>query len=130
MNYPENTWKWYGKSGHFICGEWCRFHLCTVVGPFLVSTIGEYVHPRHSGGGETAEREYLKDHPYGEEVGYQRFYETMVFIAGEPCTCGCGQPRVDGHDLDFRGYNDPLSASEGHRELCSKWAEQAAPKQE
>jgi hypothetical protein len=35
--------RWFGHAGHFICAEWCRFHLCTQVGPYLISTVGEYV---------------------------------------------------------------------------------------
>ena len=35
-------WKWFRHPGHFICARWCRFHLCTQVGKWLVSTVGEY----------------------------------------------------------------------------------------
>ena len=42
---PKEDWKWFGSPGHYICSRWCRFHLCTLVGQYIVSTIGEYVHP-------------------------------------------------------------------------------------
>ena len=36
-------WKWFGHAGHLCVGRWCQFHLCTSVGKYLVSTVGEYV---------------------------------------------------------------------------------------
>ncbi len=57
---PESKWEWFGNAGHFMCSQWCRFHLCTKVGPWLVSTVGEYVHPRHSAGGEQPEAAMAK----------------------------------------------------------------------
>lgn len=37
----RSEWEWFGNVGHFILGYRCRFHLCTKVGPRLVSTVGE-----------------------------------------------------------------------------------------
>jgi hypothetical protein len=122
---PEADWKWFGLAGHFICGRWCRFHLCTQVGDFLVSTVGMYVHPMNGKGHERAEAEWLAKNPNGAEIGYQRFYETMVFKAGKPCTadgCGCGQPGLDSGELDGDGYNDVKAATIGHRMMCLKVA--------
>jgi hypothetical protein len=118
-------WKWFGNAGHFICGQWCRFHLTTQVGPYLISTVGEYVHPRHSQGSERTEAEWLKKNWPGEEIGFGRKYETMVFRAGKPCDspkCGCGLPEIDGSELDGNGYNNAKDATEGHMALCRKWA--------
>ena len=42
---PVSDWIWFGTPGHFICANYCRFHLCTRVGDYLVSTVGEYVPP-------------------------------------------------------------------------------------
>ena len=121
---PELEWIWYGKAGHFICGHWCRFHLYTKIGRVVVSTVGEYVHPRHGQGREDLEMEWLQQNPYGEDIGLDRKYETMVFRStDEPCDCGCGQHMPDGgRELDFHGYNNPIAAQEGHMELCHKWA--------
>ena len=122
--------EWFGTPGHFICGRWCRFHLCTVIGgKFLVSTVGEYVHPRHSGGGEGAEAEWLKKNWPGEDIGCGRKYETMVFKAGKPCavkSCGCGLPEIDGSELDFAGYNERAAAAKGHHKLVQKYIRKAA----
>lgn len=123
--YPESTWQWFGHAGHFICGQWCRFHLTTKVGPWLVSTVGEYVHPRHCNGNERAEAEWLIKNPQGEEIGCGRFYETMVFRAGKPCEepdCSCGLPSIDGSEVDFSGYKNAGDATRGHAALCLKYA--------
>lgn len=117
-------WKWFGSPGHFICAKWCRFHLCTQVGKFLVSTIGEYVHPRHGKGSEKDEQKWLELNWPGEDIGYGRKYETMVFRTGKPCTlpgCMCGQPVIDGVELDSRGCNTRQEANANHIELCEKW---------
>jgi hypothetical protein len=122
----QKDWKWFGFSGHFICGRWCRFHMCTQVGEYLVSTVGAYVHPSKSGGSERIEAEWLKDNWPGEEVGAGRKYETMVFAAGSPCTepdCNCGQPRLkDPSELDFAGCNTAREATENHMRMCTKYA--------
>lgn len=119
---PESKWVWHGFAAHFCCGEWCRFHLATTVGNYLVSTVGKYVHPSKSGASEKTEREFLKDNPEGEEIGYGRYYETMVFKAGAPCSCGCGIPSIDGSEIDSGCYQNSKDAAEGHRRLCLKFA--------
>ena len=128
---PASKWQWFGGAGHFICGRWCRFHLATQVGDYLVSTVGEYVHPRHAAGSEVAEAEWLRDNWPGEDVGCERKYETMVFKAGNPCIvpgCGCGLPEHTGRELDFDGYNTAGSARAGHMAMCAKWAKKGSAK--
>lgn len=132
---PSSDWKWYGKSGHFICGEDCRFHLCTLVGEFLVSTVGEYL-PDSSvrdilassrgtpleGKGDNRRADWMRKFGY-EDIGYDCKYETMVFRAGPACKCGCEQPTLaSGHDLDFTAYNKAGDAARGHYAMCEKWA--------
>lgn len=123
---PAADWKWFGQAAHFICGRWCRFHLVTQVGEYLISTVGLYVHPRHSGGNERQEMEWLVKNPNGEEIGFNRFYETMVFLAGKPCAeegCNCGQPALaSGESHDFSGYKTAGEATIGHYAMCAKWA--------
>jgi len=124
MTIPREKWEWYGSPAHHICGQWCRFHLATKVGDYLISTIGEYVHPRHSGGSEQGEAEWLKENWPGEDIGYGRKYETRVFKLGnKTCPCGCGLPRpLDWCEIDSKGYNDAASAREGHLVLCEKYS--------
>jgi hypothetical protein len=128
----ERGWEWFGHAGHFICGRWCRFHLCTKAGLWLVSTVGQYVHPRHSAGSERAESEWLRRNPNGEEIGAGRFYETMVFRAGEPCRargCGCGLPEISGSEVDMAGYLTAAAAAKGHVAMCQKWETRLVPEE-
>lgn len=118
---PEKDWKWFGFPAHFICAQWCRFHMATQIGDYIVSTVGQYIHPRHSMGSERAEAKWRQQHPNGEEIGVDRFYETMVFKAGPVCasaSCGCGLPEISGHELDFKGYQNAGEATRGHMEIC------------
>jgi len=126
--YPIETWEWYGKPGHFIAGPHCRFHMATVVGPWLVSTVGEYVPPRHVAGGDDVEFKWLKENWPGEDIGSGRKYETMVFRVdrGKRCedeSCGCGMPMVaDWMEKDFSGYNNAGDATRGHILTCKIWS--------
>jgi len=136
------NWKWYGHAAHFICGHLCRFHLATKVGKYLVSTVGELwperdsreIHARFNDekwleknrhlSGESFDSAYMQRFGY-DTIGCNRKYETMVFIAGAPCKaegCECGLPEISGSELDFSGYNDAKSATEGHYKLCRKWS--------
>lgn len=132
-------WQWYGNAGHFICSDWCRFHLLTIVGDYLVSTVGEYIPDAPVreimaesrgvtlvGMGDDRRADYMKKIGF-EEVGFRRTYETMVFKLGnEHCTeadCGCNMPMVgDWQEQDFDGYNSRGEATAGHYALCHKWA--------
>lgn len=123
---PESKWRWYGAPGHFICARWCRFHLCTEIGPYLISTVGEYVHPRHGGGTEKGEEQWLAKNWPGDDVGCDRKYETMVFrIDGKRCTeakCRCGQPGIKPSELWMRGSNSAGDAIANHMFACQKYA--------
>ena len=112
---PLHEWKWFGSAGHLIISDRCRFHLCTQVGKFLVSTVGEYV-PRDAA---------PDDIWPGKDIGLNRKYETMVFAAKGPCMrpdCRCGLPGLRRSELDFEGYNIRGDAAQGHLAMCMKWA--------
>jgi hypothetical protein len=133
-----NDWRWFGCAGHLIVARDCRFHLCTQVGAFLVSTVGEYW-PSESvreilattkgivlrGKGDARESDYMRRIGFSE-IGSGRLYETMVFrTTGEVChapDCGCGLPTVNYTELDMRGYNTAGAATLGHMELCREYA--------
>ena len=133
-----SDWKWFGSPAHFICAEWCRFHMATLVGNYVVSTVGEYI-PDESvrellaesrglkleGRGEARRADWLKKNGF-EELGYQRTYETMVFKwTGDVCDtaeCGCGLPSIDpSEEFECRGYNNAGDATRGHHELCQEY---------
>lgn len=120
---PESKWTWFGNAGHFICSSWCKFHLTTQVGRFLVSTVGEYV-PLYKAQTEQMERAFLSKNPFGEEIGYGRLYETMVFETSGVCEakgCACGLPMIIPSEIKFDGYNNRKDANFGHLVLC-QWA--------
>jgi hypothetical protein len=135
-------WKWFGHAGHFICAQWCRFHLCTLVGNYLVSTVGEYVPDEGvreihcdvrgitlKGRGDERLADYMNKVGF-QEIGCGRKYETMVFKAGNPCSvkeCHCGLPEISGSELEADGYNEAGAATAGHYAMCEKWSQ---PKQQ
>lgn len=134
-------WQWFGHAGHLIVGQWCRFHLATLLpNGYYVSTVGEYwpergvreIHAevtdkkwlaenRHRRG-DDFDAAYMKRFGY-EDIGYGRKYETFVFEShsGE-CGCGCGLPNFDSSELDTDHANDAKAARSNHMELCAKWA--------
>ena len=113
---PVERWRWFGDAGHFICAYRCKFHLCTQVGKFLISTVGKM-----------AALEAPPNSGTYEEIGCFRLYETLVFKLGkERCSgnaCNCGLPRPsDWCEIDGNGYNNAGDANKGHLELCRKYA--------
>lgn len=105
---PESEWKWFGNAGHFICSEDCGFRLCTVVGDYIISTVGELA---------------LKD--LGPQyVGWNRKYETMVFQFEGYCDCtdDCGLPKHNGSELEMEGYQTRAAAQSGHLAMCQRYA--------
>ena len=132
----KKNWKWFGRAGHCLIGRYCRFHLCTQVGDFLVSTIGEYMPPdgmievintveklNLQGKGDERERDFLTKHGY-EDLSPGKKFETMVFLAGEICKEeDCGMPHVVSGVpcLESRRYNTAKEASAGHLEICETW---------
>ena len=141
MTTREQNWQWFGNAGHLIVGHDCRFHLCTKVGKYLVSTVGQYwpsdgvreiiAQSRGvtlGGRGDARRADYMKKIGY-EEIGSGRTFETFVFKAGPPCIvkdCNCGQPSIDGSELDTAGYNNAGDATRGHLRICKKWAKAKA----
>lgn len=127
MSISPSEWEWFGHAGHFICARWCRFHLCTKVGPYLVSTVGEYVPLHEAGNSEQAESEWLAVNAPGKDIGCGRKYETMVFKAGEPCDstdCNCGMPMPETwSELDMLPANNAGDARDNHMVLCEQYAE-------
>lgn len=101
-------WEWFGHALHFSGGSRCRFHLGTKVGPWIVSTIGDYF--------PSPKREPLNA-PIGDEKPL--FYETMVFPVMGVLDCGC--PDHLGQEADWRRYATAQEATAGHMELCRKW---------
>ncbi len=136
-------WEWFGVSAHLIVGEDCRFHLATKVGPWLVSTVGEWLPDSASwhiyaesrgftleGKGDARRADFLNKVGF-LDIGAGRKYETMVFRLGEgrcvAVDCDCGLPVVaDWGELDSDGYDVRGDAQRGHYAMCEKWAARPA----
>jgi hypothetical protein len=137
---PREQWEWYGIASHLIVGHDCQFHLATVVGDFLISTVGEYmpdegvreIHAevrgvKLAGRGDARQTDFFRKFGW-VEIGAGRKYETMVFPLGsEVCRekdCMCGYRLVsDWSELDVDGYNIRGEAHRGHMRMCQAWAE-------
>ena len=140
---PREEWEWFGSPLHLIVARDCRFHLATLVGPWVVSTVGEWLPDSTSwdsyasgrgviieGRGDARRSDFLRKVGF-IEIGHGRKYETMVFrVAKERCDeegCECeGSPRIEEWgELDSDCYNDARSARGGHMAMCEKWATRA-----
>ena len=127
--------------GHFICARDCEFFLNTYVNGFIISTVGElfpdapvreiYAESRGiklEGMGDARRADYRKKVGY-EELGYERKYETMVFLAQKSEHKCCPWRIVSGRDLEMEGYNDPGEAYRGHMKFCKKYSKKVTPRQ-
>lgn len=135
----RENWVWMPHGAHFICARDCKFHLATYVGGYIVSTVGEMVPDAPvrerfassrgvtlEGQGDARLADYMRKVGY-QEIGFGRKYETMVFRAvardpGPETDC-CPWRVSDFSEIEVRGYNDPVSATKGHYELCAEYAE-------
>lgn len=75
--------------------------------------------------GDDFDRAYLSYFGY-EDLGLNRKYESMVLVArAAKCDedqCCPWRAEWESHgDVDFKGYNNPKEAFDGHMELCEKW---------
>ena len=61
---PKDKWKHQGLPGHFCGANLCAFRLCTDIGKYRISTVGEFTSSRNG--------EMLP-------LGLDHHYETMVF---------------------------------------------------
>ena len=113
----QSKWKWFGHAGHFIGGNSCRFHLCTQVGAFLVSTVGDY----YQGGGDGVRTTLGSDE--------DSYFETYVFSLGahpRRCSkkeCVCGMPTPESwREIDGIRESTAGKAAESHMKMCVKYA--------
>lgn len=111
-----DKWEWYGYPAHFICANDCRFRLATLVGNFIVSTVGDLYHSHRPN-----ERQTLG-------AGDDSFFETYVFSAGSVCKdCPCGEVRI-GNGCEIEGIRAATAkdARENHMRMCRKYSRRAA----
>lgn len=135
----KREWIWMGHPAHFICAHDCRFHLATVVGKYIISTVGEHLPDapvreiiakstgvKLEGKGDARLVDFLAKCDY-QDIGYERKFETMVFeavardeIDGVSC---CPYRPKNGRELEMQGYNEASMAALGHMQLCLAYAE-------
>lgn len=110
---PKDKWTWYGTSGHYICAHRCLFHLCTKVGKYLVSTVGEMPSDPSDTDSSLV------------EIGIGRKYETMVFrwkgICKEP-DCRCGMPFIIPSEIEMLPANQRGDAAKNHYKACLRYS--------
>lgn len=111
---PQDEWKWFGYPGHFICAARCQFRMCTQVGSYLISTVGDY-----RPDGVDGERETIG-------AGKESFFETYVFKAGPTCTvegCGCDMPELEeACEIDGERSATAGESKDAHMRYCHKYA--------
>lgn len=135
-------WIWMPHAGHSIVKDSCQFHLCTYVNGYIVSTIGEYWPDRDirriihredqkliSLKGDEFDAYYRRCYGF-EEIGDERRYETMVFIAEKRkqddyqcCPYHIGEYVSDAFD----GYDTAEKATKGHMRFCFEFDEKTFP---
>ncbi len=126
-------------AGHLIIGQHCRFRLNTHVNGYIISTVGEYVPDsavrkilRECRGiktdkiGDEEERDFILQtggyRGYGDDIGYDRKYETMVFKGRKSKHKCCPYEMVSPSNVDFAGYNLAADAYKGHLRLVKKYS--------
>jgi len=113
---PENKWEWFGYGAHLCVGPWCRFHMATLVGGYMVSTVGDYRPPHAS----------EKDCPAMREIGCNRMFETFVFRASPSkatrckiVDCLCQMPALESFsEIYSLAANTAGDATKNHRKAC------------
>lgn len=122
---PAEQWKWFGYPGHLCVGSRCMFHLLTVVGEYMISSVGDYKPEKIF----DAHRSTLIDNCEGMRetigAGDEAFFETFVFkrAGTAECRCGCGTPSPDEFsEIDGKRAVNAADATANHVEFCRKYA--------
>ena len=107
-----------GCAGHLIVAHLCRWHRHTQVGPYRVSSVGDYY---------VSYRESTERTPIGSGDG--DFFETLVFRTSpraaegsEGCGCRAVKSWVE---LDGQRYATAGAAQAGHEAMVRKYLARA-----
>jgi hypothetical protein len=108
---PREKWKYRGMPGHFCGSRRCRFHLCTAIGNYLISSVGAY---------------YADESGPMQMIRCDRHYETLVFKLNSDGAIE-DYSEVDGDSVELKPGMDPHKADrlaeEMHDRMCVKYAE-------
>ncbi len=115
---PRDQWRYTGSAGHWIMGRYCRWHLRTEIGSFLVSTVGEAPDRTLS----RPDKEVLVTTGIEGET-----YETMTFpLSLDRCMsaeCDCGERIVhDWGGISCKRTHTRGEAQRAHDEECERVA--------
>lgn len=134
---PESEWKAFGNAAHLCVADHCRFHITTMVGSFIISTVGEYVPDSTvreilarsrglhlTGMGDEREADWMEKNGYEPLGAGPHPYETLVFVIdpAKLCACGCGMPEVGGLEVSGLRWMTRGEANQGHRDYCYRAA--------
>jgi hypothetical protein len=114
---PRENWRWFGRAhpDHTPLYKLCRFHLTTHIGPWVISTVGDY----HSLYDIAKDAGDSKACPlYSDET----MYETKVFVTGAVDPSGDHLPRAQGEPVASHRCHTPGEANRAHYRLCYEWA--------
>lgn len=110
----KKDWLWIGIPMHFIGAHDCNFRLATIIGDYVISTVGDW-RPGYEG---------------RQQIGADRCFETFAFKGWSICNrpgCECGMPIIDNAtEIDSDGYNTSQDAQDGHMRMCAKYANKGA----
>lgn len=119
---PISKWIWLGYPQHFCAAKDCRFHMATIVGKYVISTVGDYHPPRVVQGDEGPDRMQPTEKPETIGAGPDSFYETFVFRCDGLGQCGCCAAITSMDVLDGPRTATAVEAQKCHMEMCRKYA--------
>ena len=116
------------RPSHFISAPDCQFGHTTLVGKYVISSVGEM--PLHNSFRDLG----TSLSPDGKfmYIGNGRIYETMVFEwSGELCQeekCNCGKAMIkNGREFAMRGAMTREQCLENHDELIEVFSHRGPP---
>jgi hypothetical protein len=125
----QSEWKWFGYPLHYCLGYRCIFHLGTVVGDYLISTVGKQ-----------QPRDYNGDPMTCEALGYDSdgpvYFETTVWRWSYRKDCLCPEmEQFSGgeyigaiEEYRYGGIDDCDLANKTHLEFCTRYATKSVVK--
>lgn len=116
-----------GWAGHFCCGHSCYFHLNTLIERgrkrIVVSTVGMMPNPFF--GRKDLDLSMTKNK--WKEIGLNRYYETMAFIAKREKTehgnfwdADVGKQVYFDSPWSWSGIEDEIKAQDGHEKVVAE----------
>lgn len=113
MRISESEWSWFGYPQHFIGAANCRFRMATMVGRWLISTVGDY-HPHQNN---------LLEPPTTLGCDKDGLFETYVFPCDGVDGCGCCPRITELSEVFGQRCATATEAQRQHIEICKLYAD-------